>query len=426
MNLPTIHAYRPEDRRFDPAHRWQHAAPLGNALAGRMLSGGAAPARPDATVDPRLAEGAWSAPANIIHPMTAPLLRQRFFPAQWRRQAGAQLEKRAEQHGLSIQWLGWQRSLPRLYLPASLLTATLVDAVDRMGGLVNDVDSSRKSDVPLRLSTGWRVGTQQCFELKLYHPQAELEATAVASANASGLNSLPLAEGPLARIQRHAWQLGGRLSASLPTGGGTELRLELPVDHPDSMVPAWLAGQLQRRWKPARVRTMPAAVINLFVIGRRRAETSHRLQAADVRLQSLSRDCDLVVRAGYGRWLWLTAAHDLPGFVKDDAWMFAHLHAWRYEARRPEVNDARCGQALAAERLAGDIARAMQRAIGMHVPPLDRLTIAEPTVVPQAVRVSTSQQRRVDSPRFPASQPHVPSALPKRETASPARWRYPI
>ncbi len=56
-------------------------------------------------------------------------VRRRFYPLQWLRGIQPLLNSLAIQHGVNLAWLGWDRSLPRLYLDANHLSRAVLNLV---------------------------------------------------------------------------------------------------------------------------------------------------------------------------------------------------------------------------------------------------------------------------------------------------------
>ncbi|MCA9160701.1 MAG: hypothetical protein KDA72_20360, partial [Planctomycetales bacterium] len=56
-------------------------------------------------------------------------VRRRFYPIQWLRGIQPLLNSLAIQHGVKLAWVGWDRSLPRLYLDANHLSRAVLNLV---------------------------------------------------------------------------------------------------------------------------------------------------------------------------------------------------------------------------------------------------------------------------------------------------------
>lgn len=351
--------------------------------------------------------------------------RQRFYPDQWRRAVQPRLDNLLKQHDQQLQWIGWDRSLPRLYLSVDHLNRTLLDLVQ---GVVQRVVPRGKRDAAMSLRVAWQSGATQSLVMVLEHPQLELSPLAIAAINAplelltsNSEHGPPESSQEFLRVRRLVASLGGSLSASECRGGGSLFRISLPIDERLTLVRAWLE-QASRAYKssmPTVATTIETMPVSLFIVGRRQMESISALNAADARLQSLAGSADFVYRVGRGRWLWLTSNADLPGFVKSQAWQSQLVRRWRCQARsgRPgeQESAARIG---VAQAIAADINRLM----GQRVPPLDLLTSSGA----RARRVRIDATKAVDAVRPRDRSRHVSAAALSSELNRQRRWRYPI
>ena len=257
-------------------------------------------------------------------PSGAPaLVRQRFYPAQLRRLISPELQSLASSRNHQLTWSGWERSLPRLYLPVDVLMRLLTDAVDSITRSVEQASGSA-ANITLRIvSQSISSGT---LVIALDANQWPCDSRFRGSLNAGWFRQ---------GDQPHMWQrlarqcdsVGGWLSVSDLSGGGSSLLITLPIDQPRALIHSWLSrlmqptvgGSLDRRTS-----------VSLYVIGRSQPESSEQLHAANVRLQSLARPEDYIYRVCDGRWIWLTTQLDLPAFVKTFAWQSQQMDRWTW------------------------------------------------------------------------------------------------
>lgn len=166
--------------------------------------------------------------------------------------------------------------------------------------------------------------------------------------------------------------------------------------------------------------------LSLYAVGRHSAESSSSLNAADIRLQSLASQQDLVYRAARSRWLWLTLYEELPAFIQRNEWQSQLVCSWNCPVSALFSPDSKIARPTA---LSVAIVSNMERILGNRVPPLDALPSMQ----------THTRRLRVDRPptnidgqtKRPIHASHFqlrpkPAVADSATPANGARWRYPI
>lgn len=349
--------------------------------------------------------------------------RQRFYPEQWRRAIQPQLDNLLRQHQQPMQWVGWDRSLPRLYISVEQLTRVMLDLVQ---GILRRVASSGQRSGAMCFRVAWQSGATQSLVMVLEHSNMQLSPAMLAGINAplelmSANQSASKNGHEFLRVRRLVSALGGSLSANECRGGGALFRISLPIDERITLVRSWLE-QASRQSKSRRVaqeQRSSSMPVNLFIVGRKQRESLQSLNAADARLQSLAGTSDFVYRTARGRWLWLTTEAALPSFLNSSAWQFQLVRNWQCPASAEQsCEDEAAARSGIAQAIASDINRLM----GLRVPPLDQLnapgTGGRRFCMDDASAIAPNHVRKsVSSPRDVAASPAM---------ARQRRWRYPI
>ncbi len=381
--------------------------------------------------------------------------RQRFYPSQWRNATQATLEAQARLHGHSIRWIGWDRSLPRLYLSIAKFdriigelvhsmarkASAIAPAAEKQESAAANVEKSNDASV-IHFSIKCDTGSFRTVLLTLEHSELELSpgwsSLSLGAERSTAANRESSASYDLARIGRDIHDLGGSVVVRSRLGGGIVVRICLPADDRATLVRQWLEkARLQSTRSVGASPSIDDSMnVSLYVVGRAGRETTHELKAADARMQSLAGDGDFVYRLGHGKWLWLTINGNLPAFMRRVPWRSHQVANWIYPGGA--IDPQRVQRDMVVEMIAAQ----MTHAIGRSVPTIDLLNQAlvdmQPMMEPRKSSVAArSRQLRVDT------SPHEPSRgmsiVPRRKTVEQAasasaatppsirrRWRYPI
>lgn len=367
--------------------------------------------------------------------------RQRFYPEQWRRLQQPAIERLLKAHGQSLQWIGWERSLPQLYLPAGHVTRAIFDLLQLALRKTEPAGALERS---MSLRVGSQIGAARALVLVLEHPRLELSPQLLQYASAPLLNRAAVAPAPrdgeeLARVRTLLRAIGGSLTASRSRDGGTEFRVSLPADDRMTLVKSWLERAAHEaiasgpsadeesatlEAQQAQAPVVYQAQLSLFILGRRDAETITELNRDDARLQSRAGSGDFVYRAARSRWLWLSMYGDLPELGEREAWQSQRISRWSFLTGATLRSEQ---QSVALQSLARAVVSKMDSVLGRRVPPLDVLT-APP---------SRSRHLRVDRPSAAGRLPHHRAGAARQSAraslhagSTPStvqrRWRYPI
>ncbi|MCA9192201.1 MAG: HAMP domain-containing histidine kinase [Planctomycetales bacterium] len=234
---------------------------------------------------------------NILHarnlsPAFQVVMRKRFYPQQWQKAFAALIEPLAKREKVKISWVGWDRSLPRLYSDPSLLSRAILNLVTNA-----IVASKHATRVSVRVDSQAYVTQRLVIAIEdegpglpadlLRHINSLSELQLGADNESPGMG-LSIAKGIV-----HL--LGGSIAAQVGTQGGTIIRISLPVDNRFSLVRSWLL-QSARRFPTNRVRSLSLHAI-------KSVNCSENL--IDRYLQQAALDGEFPYRVAEDRWLWL-------------------------------------------------------------------------------------------------------------------------
>lgn len=271
-------------------------------------------------------------------------IRRRFYPPQWRSVVEPLLQGIASRKRVKLNWDGWDRSLPRLYLDENQLTRVVMNLVS------NAIAASPMSgDVTIRAAM--KNDITQRFALVIEDQGTGLDKLLMQQLNS---NSLPkrnheniLGSGLGLRTSKALiTALGGDLLAEHTPSGGTRVSISLPTDDSQSLLRSWLIQNL-RGATPA----MPSQ-IQLFAI----RSSGLNQQFVDTQLQQSASVSDFVYRVSNDRWLWFTM---LPSNATESSNLDAALRRLRDMRSGSDAN--RLCQAQLVYRVRGIDASAAQQ-----------------------------------------------------------------
>ena len=365
-------------------------------------------------------------------------VRRRFYPQQWLRSVQPLLNSLAKQRGVRLLWIGWDRSLPRLYSDANQLSRVLLNLVD------NAIQASRPGN-EVRVHVAWQTPVTQRMIVTIEDDGRGLSRELMQQVNAPhnpSSDALQSNSGiglglTTAKTLVHA--LGGTLRAQHPSDGGTRFSLMLPVDNYHSLVHSWLQQNSSQSRLSAN---SPQQQITIHALRSAQGVTSASMwNEIDLQLQQAASGDDLVYRVARDRWLWLSkqatrGSAAVPTAMsaalrklreRDNAWNLAldcrqqQVFAWQSPATQSSIPGG--SRAVASGhscvmRLTSIIAERIAELIGEHVPPIDDLQFSENPIVvrPNAggqVRLIRSDRAHWDRPapaQMPASAKPAPAA----------------
>jgi signal transduction histidine kinase len=224
-----------------------------------------------------------------------PSIRQRFYPHQLMALVSPIVNSLAERHDVRLHWIGWDTSLPRLYLDSNQLARVLMNLIS------NAIEASSPGD-QLSVRVAWQTNVTQRLVIAIEDQGHGLDESLLKFVNRQRA-AVPAEAGiGLATVKSLVSTLGGSLSAQVNPSGGTLVRVTLPVDNRLSLVRGWLVQKAERI---ARGEVSVRGRIQLHVLRSAGVDTS----LADHLLQQSATADDFVYRIADDRWLWLSVVH---------------------------------------------------------------------------------------------------------------------
>ena len=224
-------------------------------------------------------------------------IRKRFYPHQWRNAIAPVLDGLATRHGVKLSWIGWDRSLPRLYLDPNQLSRAVVNLT------TNAIEASLPgAEVCVRVA--WQTNITERLVLAIEDTAQGLDASLMKRINATeGWNvaDADCAGLGLKTAKSLVESLGGLMDAQRGMSGGTLMRMTLPVDNRPSLIRAWLLRNASEAAKRATTDSEVRHTIRLHAI--RSSDINPVL--ADQQLQLMAETRDFVYRLGAERWAWI-------------------------------------------------------------------------------------------------------------------------
>ncbi len=248
------------------------------------------------------------------------VLRNRFYPPQLQSLVKPLLESLASLRDIQLNWDGWDRSLPRLYTDANHLSRVIINLATNA---IEASEPGRSVGISVKgqgqnckrltidiLDEGPGLSLEVLRELNQPEPRwcatdqqsyaDDPQAVAVMAGQ-----GVPTGLG-LAASKSLMFGLGGTLRASSRSGGGTSMRISLPVDDPQSLISNWLLHMAAAM--PAR-RSQQLRRVQIYAVRLR----GHDFQLVNRELQQAAGEYDFIYRVSNDRWLWLTMVERLSG-----------------------------------------------------------------------------------------------------------------
>lgn len=244
--------------------------------------------------------------ARSLENGTSVVIRNRFYPLQLLELIRPLMNSVADSHRVTLEWIGWDRSLPRLYLDPNQLSRILLNLI------TNAIEASQTGDkVTIRAS--WKQGAAPKFSISIEDHGPGLDRSRREAINAQSAghldSSLPGIGLRVAKSLVHAQ--GGSISVRPDPRLGTRIQIELPIDDPATLIRSWLlTNAASASSSSTRTRDLRVTVHALRVRG-----LSSRF--VDTYLQRTAGPSDLVIRVAKHRWLWIcltSAAARSEGF----------------------------------------------------------------------------------------------------------------
>ncbi len=238
-------------------------------------------------------------------------VRRRFYPHQWRLGVEPLLESLAARRRVQLEWRGWDRSLPRLYLDPHHLSRIVLN-------LVTNALEASPPDSSLTLQVAWITNITQQLVLTIEDqgrglPPHFLRKVNTLNRHSSEPYDLDSRGMGLTTAKSLTRGLGGSLRAEAMHTGGTRFTLSLPVDNYHALIRSWLQHNAELsspEHRSARHRISIHAVRSLIglPVGRKKEAECSLASRLDTRLQQAAGANELVYRVAKDRWLWLSLA----------------------------------------------------------------------------------------------------------------------
>ncbi len=151
--------------------------------------------------------------------------RQRFYPHQLRTIVEPVARELAAERDIALDWVGWDRSLPRLYLDANQIGRVLMNLIS------NAVAASPRGS-RLSLRVAWQTNVTQRLVIAIEDEGPGLSSSLLKFVNSSQPAIAPQEAGiGLVTVKQLMATIGGSVSAQVGPLGGTLFRITVPVDN---------------------------------------------------------------------------------------------------------------------------------------------------------------------------------------------------
>ncbi len=241
---------------------------------------------------------------NRLEKQEAGTMRQRFYPHQLRGIVEPMVSAMARDRNIELDWVGWDRSLPRLYLDSNQLGRVLLNLISNAIAA-----SARGSRLSLRIA--WQTNVTQRLVIAVEDEGCGISAPMLRFINSAQPMPAPAEAGiGLVTVKSLMNAIGGSISAQVGPLGGTLFRITVPVDNRLSLVRGWLIQQSQNAARQALGNkgvggsnaVKKKSTIQLHVLRSVDADTA----LVDQWLQQAAAAEDFVYRVSGDRWLWLS------------------------------------------------------------------------------------------------------------------------
>ncbi len=354
---------------------------------------------------------------NRLQHKHAGTMRQRFYPHQLRGIVEPMVSALAGERDIALDWVGWDRSLPRLYLDSNQLGRVLLNLIN------NAVEASpRGSRLSIRIA--WQTNVTQRLVIAIEDEGRGLSAPLLRFINSAQQVAPPSEAGiGLVSVKSLVAAIGGSVSAQVGALGGTLFRVTVPVDNRLSLVRGWLLQQAQFAARDAK---KSLASIQLHLLRSSGADTA----MVDRNLQQSAAPEDFIYRVSDDRWLWMTivkkpsaenatspnaaALKCAAQMVEPNGKLQCQLAAEWINVDLQALHNA-ANQRNLLPQLSSAIADKFATLAGNRVPPIDQLNAND-----IAKRKPLARQR--DLLRVDETGRNIPSA--KLRTTDPARREF--
>jgi nitrogen-specific signal transduction histidine kinase len=345
-------------------------------------------------------------------------IRQRFYPHQLLNIVRPIVDHLAEQKKVKIDWSGWDRSLPRLYLDANKLSRVMLNLIE------NAINASA-ADGTVHVKVTWQNNVTQRLVIAIEDEAQGLPKTLLQFVNGKYFSTLPNEVGIGLQTVKSLSQALGTVSAQVVPRGGTLFRITVPVDNRLALIRSWL---LHSARGPARPGIMSSR-IGLVLLRSVDLDTAK----VDLSLQQKAAMEDFIYRVSNDRWLWLTTSNkrteaeglnELRESIEIEQ-EFAGKMFGQLVCEWPNVDLRNLHSASDARnllpQLSASISKKFDELAGNRVPPIDQLQSGLSSSLQQSRRNGHQQIVRIDRPRQVASVKHKLAQI-DRMAAQPNLW----
>lgn len=228
-------------------------------------------------------------------------IRQRFYPQQWQSLMRPLLQAIASDYDIRLLWVGWDRSLPQLYLDVNQLSRVVLN-------LVTNAIQASEAGSQISIRTSWEKSQSPRLVIHVEDQGQGLSQALLRELNASHTNVPATLDTPgrrrgigLDTVKRLVPALGASLSAQNRVTAGAEIRLTLPVDDPRALFRNWLTTLTDRTQIANQTRELRCSIFGLRWL-------DAVARNADKQIQQFASPRDFVYRTADDRWLLLTVA----------------------------------------------------------------------------------------------------------------------
>ncbi len=350
-------------------------------------------------------------------------IRSRFYPHQWQVTLRPLLDSIAAQRRVRLSWVGWDRSLPRLYLDANHLSRAVLNLV------TNAIEASQPGQhVCIRVA--WQTNVTQRLVIAIEDQATGLDVRLLRRINSTApwpTNSGGESAGIGLRTAKALVQgMGGALSAQRAADRGTLIRMTLPVDNHQSLIRSWLLHNVSQA-DPASLRE--AQTIQVHAIRCAGIDT----ELVDSQLQQAASPREFVYRVGRDRWLWIALVRSRKADNQETA-LQATLRRLRDMGRQRvqascmeqlvysvrglslgrlhSASDQRCR----LPNLTRTIAERIGELVGHRVLPVDELDSRSQAII---IRSPDRGIRRIRQDQPQSRRPHIGHSRGPAETSLP-------
>lgn len=215
------------------------------------------------------------------------LIRRRMRIMDWRAALGGLLESVAQQHSVHLEWIGWETTLPNLYLDPSLINKSFTNLASYLMHLL-------PSGGTLRISAGQLSGQSRHLRCTMEANSDILSTEMIQLINGSSHHISPSVQvTAIVTAKKLIEAHGGSLTAHRDLRGGCDLRITLPIDSAPSLVCSWLITNFQRGTFADQ------CFAHLYAVKLDGGEA----ESANIYLQKAAGHRALVIRVTSSRWL---------------------------------------------------------------------------------------------------------------------------